>query len=122
MDLHGVLAPPHRPSRARSGASAASLRKAEKDWRDGRAAFTRAGRAGPAGQAAEGLPCPAEAARLIGISRRALEYRIAAGQLRSVRIGRRRLVLVSELRRFLARDWPPLRLPRTTELEDGDVA
>jgi excisionase family DNA binding protein len=64
----------------------------------------------------------AEAARLIGISRRAVEYRIAAGQLRCVRIGRRRLILVSELRRFLARDWPPVRPSRTMEREDGDVA
>jgi excisionase family DNA binding protein len=64
----------------------------------------------------------AEAARMIGLSRRAVEYRIAAGQLRCVRIGRRRLILLSELRRFLARDWPPVRPSRTTELEDGDVA
>jgi excisionase family DNA binding protein len=62
----------------------------------------------------------AEAARMIGISRRALEYRIAAGQLRTVRIGRRRLILVSELRRFLARDWPPVRLRRNTTAEGTD--
>jgi excisionase family DNA binding protein len=60
----------------------------------------------------------AEAARMIGISRRALEYRIAAGQLRCVRIGRRRLILVSELRRFLARDWPPVQLGRNTTQDE----
>jgi excisionase family DNA binding protein len=62
----------------------------------------------------------AEAARLIGLSRRALEYRIAAGQLRCVRIGRRRVILLSELRRFLSRDWPPVRLRRNTTAEGTD--
>jgi excisionase family DNA binding protein len=47
-----------------------------------------------------------EAARLTSLSRRALEYHLKAGHLRSVRVGRRRLVLIRDLLRFLQRDWP----------------
>jgi excisionase family DNA binding protein len=47
-----------------------------------------------------------EAARLSGLSRRGLENYIRSKVLPSKKVGRRRLVLVEDLRRFLRGDRP----------------
>ena len=48
----------------------------------------------------------ADAARMAALSRRSIENYIAAKMLPSVRIGRRRLIRVRDLNRFLAADRP----------------
>lgn len=45
----------------------------------------------------------AEAALRLGISRRSLERRIAEGLIATVKIGRRTLIAVAELERFIRR-------------------
>ena len=45
-----------------------------------------------------------EAARALGISIRTLENLIALGELKSIRVGRRRLIPTAELVRFARRD------------------
>lgn len=47
-----------------------------------------------------------EAARYLGLSRRAVEQRVAAGELASRLLGRRRLVPWPTLRRYAAADHP----------------
>jgi excisionase family DNA binding protein len=48
----------------------------------------------------------AEAARMTDLSRRSIENYIAAKLLPSVRLGRRRLIRVRDLQKFLAADRP----------------
>jgi excisionase family DNA binding protein len=45
-----------------------------------------------------------EAARALAISVRTLETLIALGELKSIRVGRRRLIPTAELQRFARRD------------------
>jgi len=45
-----------------------------------------------------------EAARALGVSVRTLETLIALGELKSIRVGRRRLIPVTELERFARHD------------------
>lgn len=55
-----------------------------------------------------------EAARKIGITRRTFEKYVAAKLLKAVKIGRRRLVRVVDLERFLAGDKPVVGLVKKT--------
>jgi excisionase family DNA binding protein len=48
----------------------------------------------------------AEAAILLGISPRGIDYLISAGRLKTVRIGKRNLIPAEELRRFARGDRP----------------
>jgi hypothetical protein len=48
----------------------------------------------------------AEAAILLGISERSIDYLISAGRLKTVRIVKRNLVPADELRRFVRADRP----------------
>jgi excisionase family DNA binding protein len=48
----------------------------------------------------------AEAAVLLGISERSIDYLISAGRLKTVRIGKRNLIPAEELRRFIRADRP----------------
>jgi excisionase family DNA binding protein len=50
------------------------------------------------------LSAKREAAHVLGISVRTLETLIALGELKSVRVGRRRLIPRAELERFVRRD------------------
>jgi len=59
----------------------------------------------------------AEAARLLGVSARTIQYLIADRRLESRRLGRRRLILVADLRRLLAADRPDAIAPRPPEAE-----
>jgi excisionase family DNA binding protein len=63
----------------------------------------KAGNAAPAAPLAVGI---AEAARMTDLSRRSIENYIAAKLLPSVRLGRRRLIRVRDLQKFLAADRP----------------
>lgn len=45
---------------------------------------------------------PVEAARLLSISERKLHYLLADGTIPSIRLGRRRLIRMDDLREFLA--------------------
>jgi len=65
-------------------------------------AAARANEAGPAGP--DRLYSVAEAARLLSIGRSALYGELAAGRLRSLKVGRRRLVPAGALAEFVARD------------------
>lgn len=57
----------------------------------------------------------AEAARRLGVCKRTVSNLIAAKELRSLRVGRRRMVPVSSLRDFLRRDHLVIRKPETAE-------
>lgn len=59
-----------------------------------------------------------EAARVLGISVRTLETLIALGELKSVRVGRRRLIPRAELERFVRRDHPT-RVAKSLEVSNG---
>jgi excisionase family DNA binding protein len=48
----------------------------------------------------------AEAARMVGLSRRSIENYISSKLLNSVRCGRRRLVRIKDLEKFLSTDRP----------------
>ncbi|HUX67793.1 MAG TPA: helix-turn-helix domain-containing protein [Terriglobales bacterium] len=48
----------------------------------------------------------AEAARLLALSERSIQYLIADGRIESLKLGRRRLVLLASLRRLVAADRP----------------
>lgn len=50
-----------------------------------------------------------EAARLSGLSRRTLENYLAAKVLESLKVGRRRLIKIRDLERFLSSDRPSAR-------------
>jgi excisionase family DNA binding protein len=50
------------------------------------------------------LSAKKEAAKSLGVSLRTLETLIALGELRSIRVGRRRLIPIAELDRFTRRD------------------
>jgi len=61
-----------------------------------------------------------EAAHLIGLSVRSLEYHIRAGRIATRKLGRRRLVLMCSFLNFLEHDQPspslpPARLGASTE-------
>jgi len=59
-----------------------------------------------------------EAAQVLGISVRTLETLIALGELKSVRVGRRRLIPRGELERFARRDHPT-RAAKSTDVSHG---
>jgi hypothetical protein len=46
------------------------------------------------------------AAEVSGLCPRSITYYVASGELPSRKIGKRRLILLSDLRRFLAKDRP----------------
>jgi excisionase family DNA binding protein len=48
----------------------------------------------------------AEAAILLGISERSIDYLISSGRLKTKRIGKRNLIPADELRRFVRADRP----------------
>lgn len=48
----------------------------------------------------------AEAARLSSLSRRTLEGYIASKELKAVKVGRRRIISIRELEKFLRRNHP----------------
>jgi excisionase family DNA binding protein len=50
------------------------------------------------------LSAKQEAANALGVSLRTLEKLIALWELKSIRVGRRRLIPISELDRFIKRD------------------
>lgn len=57
-----------------------------------------------------------EAAAALGISRRSIDYYIAGGEIRTVRIGSRVLIPASELRKFASKNhYGPIRQPRVAE-------
>lgn len=49
-----------------------------------------------------------EAAAACGLSRRSLDYHYRNGTLKTVKIGRRRIVKATELQRFISADRPSL--------------
>jgi excisionase family DNA binding protein len=59
-----------------------------------------------------------QAAEALGISVRTLETLIALGELKSVRVGRRRLIPRTELERFARRDHPT-RTAKVSEVSHG---
>jgi excisionase family DNA binding protein len=60
-----------------------------------------------------------EAGFLLGISARSIDYLISAGRLKTVRIGKRNLIPVDELRRF-ARADPPEAIRSNTHVRDEE--
>ena len=80
----------------------AAVREAVAQLADALLAAARADVAGPAGP--DRLLSVDEAARQLGIGRSALYGELAAGRLRSLKVGRRRLVPSGALAEFVARD------------------
>jgi excisionase family DNA binding protein len=64
------------------------------------------------------LSAKREAARVLGLSVRTLETLIALKELKSVRVGRRRLIPRAELERFIRRDHPT-RAVEVSEVSNG---
>jgi excisionase family DNA binding protein len=62
---------------------------------------------------------PADAARAVGLSRAALYPRLMSGEIKSVLVGRRRLVPVDELRRWLGRQMEGASQPATDWAQAG---
>jgi hypothetical protein len=60
-----------------------------------------------------------EAAETIGISRRSLENYIAANVLPSRKLGKRRIILVRDLEKFLRSDQPSVGRKRGREKREG---
>jgi excisionase family DNA binding protein len=64
------------------------------------------------------LSAKREAAHVLGISVRTLETLIALRELKSVRVGRRRLIPRAELERFIRHDHPT-RATKSLEVSNG---
>jgi len=57
----------------------------------------------------------AEAARLTSLSRRSIEYLCHDGRLASRKVGKRRLILYADLRRYLGADRPADIVPEAAQ-------